>query len=226
MGFGTLLIGYFLLYNVPYFGMTDIISASIMSIGLAKLSPIGQYFKYGYYTSLIFTVFSLPELIFYSLNLFGIYKNTDRLSDLRVGQSVILCTLTILILKGIYEVAKEVDLEKVPKKSEKLIYASFAVYVLWIICNAPFLTTLLGGYVAYVYLIAIISVLVLITLNLGVIYSCYMRICMPEDQKKKNSASAKQSAREAYREEKRRTDEEYRQKVAAEKQKKKDHTKQ
>ncbi len=222
MGFGILLIGYFLIYNIPYFGMTDLIAAAVMAMGLNKLSPIGRYFKLGYYVSLIFTVFSIPELIFYSLDLFDIYKNSSIISYLRVGQSVIVCTLTVLILKGIYEVAKEVDLERVPKKAERLIYFTFFVYTLWIICSTPYVESQLKGYVAYVYLAAILLLLLLVTLNLSVIYACYMRICMPEDNKPSPPKSPKMSERDAAREERRRTDEEYRAKKAKEKQMKKD----
>lgn len=223
MGFGILLIGYFLVYNVPYFGMTDIIAAEVMSMGLNKLSTVGHYFKLGYYVSLVFTAYALPELVLYSLDLFEIYQNSELISYLRVGQSVILCTLTVLILKGIYEVAKEVDLERVPKKAYRLTYATFLVYILWIVCNAPFLVELLGGYVAYVYLAAILSILILVTLNLGVIYTCYMRICMPgQDKRANNPSSGRRAARDAARDERRRTDEEYKAKIAKEKQIKKE----
>ena len=222
MGFGILLIGYFFTYNIPYFGMTDIISAAVIATGLSKLSSVNQYFKMGYYTAIIFTVYAIPEFIFYSLDLFEIYVNSDLVSYLRLGQSLILCALTTLILKGIYEVAREVELERVPQKCEKLIYASFIIYSLWIICNAPLLTNLLGGYVAYVYLVAILSLLILVTLNFGVIYTSYIRICMPEDKNKsKNNSKGKNLMRDAIREERRRTDEEYRQRRAQTKQNKK-----
>ena len=222
MGFGILLIGYFFVFNIPYFGMTDIISAAVMAMGLNKLSKVNTYFRKGYYTAVIFTAFSIPEFIFYALDLFGIYTNGTLISYLRVAGSVIVCSLTLLILKGIYDVAKEVDLERVPKKSERLIYATFIIYSLWILCNAPILTDLLGGYVAYVYLAAITSLLVLVALNFGLIYTCYIRICMPSDNKDKSAANHKLSAREAAREERRLTDEEYRRKRSNEKHNKKE----
>ena len=226
MGFGTLLIGYFLVYNVPYFGMTDIIAAAVMSMGLNKLSSVGRYFKFGYYVSNIFVIYALPELVFYALDLFEIYSNSGVISYLRVGQSVILCTLTVLILKGIYDVAREVDLERVPLKSERLIYLTFIVYTLWILCNAPYLTDLLGGYVAYVYLAAILLMLLLVTLNLGVIYTCYIRICMPGDEKPKAPPpKGRTTYLDPVKEERRRTDEEYRARREKEKQMKKERMK-
>lgn len=219
MGFGTLFIGYFLLFNIPYFGFTDIIAAAIMAAGLNKLSAVNQYFKSAYWISLVFTVYSLPELIFFALDLFQIYENTDVLSYLRIGQSVIICLLTVLMLKGIADVAKEVELEKIPKRAGYLIYASLAVYILWIICNAPILTNIMGGYVSLVYLAAILSALILVGVNLVTIYTCYMRICMPGDEgnnKNKKLSSRAERARE-IKEERAMIDAEYNRKRMEEK---------
>ena len=192
MGFGTLFIGYFLLFNIPYFGMTDLIAAAVMMAGLNKLSAINKPFKNAYYFSLVFTVYSLPELVFFALDLFKIYENSDVLSYLRVGQSVIVCALTVMILKGIAEVAREVKLDNIKRRAGMLIYASFAVYILWILCNAPILANLIGSAVTVVYLIAILSALLLVGINLVTIYSCYMHICMPgEENGKKRSGKKK-----------------------------------
>ena len=192
MGFGTLFIGYFLLFNIPYFGMTDIIAAAVMMAGLNKLSAVNRPFRNAYYISLIFTVYSLPELVFFALDLFKLYENSDVLSYLRVGQCVIVCALTVMILKGIGEVAREVKLTGIPRRANMLTYATFVIYVLWILCSAPMLADLLGGAVAVVYLIAILSSLILIGINLVTIYSCYMHICMPgEENGKKGSGERK-----------------------------------
>ena len=171
--------------------MTDIIAAAVMMAGLYKLSGVNASFKLAYYTSVIFTVYSLPELIFFSLDLFGIYENTALISYLRIGQCVIACALTVLILKGLGEVAREVELERIPKRAERLTYATFGVYLLWIICNAPFLGSMLGKYTAVLYLVAIISLFVLVFYNLRTIYGCYMRICMPGEENGKGGKNGK-----------------------------------
>lgn len=182
MGFGTLFIGYFLLFNIPYFGMTDVIAATVMMAGLYKLSTVNRSFKLGYFVSLVFTVFSIPELVIFALDLFKITEGSDLLSYLRVGQCVIVCALTVLILLGIAEVTREVDLPVISKRSRRLIYVTFAVYLLWIACNAPFISALFGGYVPYVYLVAILALFILVFCNLVTIYGCYMRICMPGEE--------------------------------------------
>ena len=62
MGFGTLFIGYFLLLNLTYYGFTDVIAASVMLLGLYKLSGVNKYFKAAAISSGALLVFSLGEL--------------------------------------------------------------------------------------------------------------------------------------------------------------------
>ena len=62
MGFGTLFIGYFLLLNLTYYGFTDVIAASVMLLGLYKLSPVNKYFRAAALSSGVFLAFSLGEL--------------------------------------------------------------------------------------------------------------------------------------------------------------------
>jgi len=182
MGFGTLFIGYFLLFNIPYFGMTDIIASTVMMLGLSKLASVNSYFRSAYITSVIFAVYSLPELVLFSLDLFDIVNTGDLTSYIRVGQCVIVCILTVLILKGIYEVSREVELERVPGRAKFMIYSSFVVYTLWILASEPHVTALLGTYAFILYVIAIIALFLLIGVNLVIIYTCYMKICMPGDE--------------------------------------------
>ena len=185
MGFGTLFIGYFLLLNVPYFGMTDVIAATVMMLALNKLKTVNSYFKAAFYTSAVFAVYSLPELVLFTLDLFDIFKGGDLTSYIRVGQCVIVCTLTVLILKGILDVSREVELERVPGRAKFMIYACFIVYTIWILASEPHLTAALGTVAYVLYLIAIVALLIIVAINLSIIYTCYMRICMPEEKKKK-----------------------------------------
>ena len=185
MGFGTLFVGYFLLFNIPYFGMTDIIAATVMMLGLSKLQSVNKYFKAAYYTSMVFAVYSLPELAFFTLDLFKIYSPDGLTAYLRVGECIITAALTFLVLKGIYSISREVELEKVPGRAKFMSYFCFVTYGLWIISSISPVTKLLGGIAPIIYLLAIISLLLLVAVNLTLIYSCYMRICMPDDRKKK-----------------------------------------
>ncbi len=185
MGFGTLFIGYFLLFNVPYFGMTDIIAATVMMLGLNKLRTVNSYFRSAYITSAVFAVYSLPELVLFALDLFEIFDTGDVMSYVRVGQCVIVCTLTVLILKGIHDVSREVELARVPGRSRAMIYASFVIYALWILASEPHVTAALVGAAYVLYFLAIVALLILVGINLTLIYTCYMHICMPGEKKKK-----------------------------------------
>ena len=85
-------------------------------------------------------------------------------------------------MKGIYSVSREVELERTPSLSKFSMYLAFIVYGLWIICNAPFLSDILGTSEVIIYLVSIIALLLYVAFNLYIIYGCYMRICMPGEE--------------------------------------------
>ena len=93
----------------------------------------------------------------------------------------ILGALTVLMLKGIEAVAKEVDLNNTPKKADRLSLISATLYGMWIVLELPL--DFLGSFIpALISVIVLMSTIVLHVVNLTVIYSCYMRICMPGDE--------------------------------------------
>ena len=191
MGFGTLFIGYFLLLNFTYFGFTDIVAAGIMAAGLYKLSGINREFKLAFYAALTFLLYSVPELIIFTLRILEIYYDSTLTGYISIGSSVIVTALTALIMKGILSVSREVGLDRIPSLSKFSTYACFFVYGLWIICNATFLTNIFGGYVKVIYLISIVLLLLYVGFNLYVIYGAYMKICMPGDEDGTNRLNKK-----------------------------------
>ena len=61
------------------------------------------------------------------------------------------------------------------------MYISGTVYALWILLELPL--SFINGYVlAVASLITIFATIILIIVNLTIIYSCYMHICMPGDE--------------------------------------------
>ena len=182
MGFGTLFIGYFLLLNLTYYGFTDLIAASVMLLGLYKLSKINKYFSLSCIAASVFLVFSLGE---FGIATYEIFMRPLNIPILVSVMSVLRCisvgVLTVLILKGIEDVAKEVDVENLPKKASKLVTLTAIVYAVWIALEAPF--GLDNSYIlAVLSLLTILATIVLIIVNLSVIYTCYMRICMPGNE--------------------------------------------
>lgn len=182
MGFGTLFIGYFLLLNLTYYGFTDVIAASVMLLGLYKLSKINKFFYASAVTAAIFLVFALGE---FGIATYEIFMRPIGSAIIVSIISVIRCmsvgTLSVLILKGIETVAKEVDLENMPTKASRLTIITAITYAAWIVLEAPL--SFVNDYILGVLsLITILATIALIILNLSVIYTCYMRICMPGNE--------------------------------------------
>ena len=182
MGFGTLFIGYFLLLNLTYYGFTDVISASVMLLALYKLSPVNKHFKAAAIASGVFLAFSLCEFGISAYEMFfGAIGSPLLVSAMSIVRSVAVCTLTVLILMGIESIAREVDVEGLPTKAKRLTVITIVTYALWIALEAPI--SFINDYVlAVLSLITILATLALIIVNLTVIYSCYMRICMPGEE--------------------------------------------
>lgn len=193
MGFGTLFIGYFLLLNIVYPGFTNLIAALIMLLGLYKLRSINKPFRIAFYICIGFAVFSAGDLVYSALTLF-----TESLSDetaiayLSFFRHFIIAMLTLSMLNGIGEVAREVSLEKIPKRSYYLTVATTVLYVLNMVMDLPVLSSLFAPQVTVVlYAIAIFGTFLVIILNLYVIYTCYARIGMPGE----NNARADKPSR-------------------------------
>ena len=182
MGFGTLFIGYFLLLNLAYYGFTDIIAAAVMLLGFYKLSGINKYFKLASIATSVFLAFSLGELGVWGYEMF--FRKIDApilISMLSIVRCAIIGTVTVLMLKGIETVAREVDLKDTPKKAARLSIIAIVLYAMWIILELPL--TFLGSLIpALISVIVLTSTIILLIVNLTVIYSCYMRICMPGDE--------------------------------------------
>ena len=182
MGFGNLFIGYFLLLNLTYYSFTDIIAASVMLLGLYKLSKINKYFSAAVIAATVFLVFSLGEFGIATYEMFTRPINSPFLvSFMSVTRSVTVGLLTVLMLKGIEDVAREVEVDAVPTKASRLVIITAVTYAAWIILEAPL--SFMNNYVLGVLsLITILATFALMIVNLTVIYTCYMRICMPGDE--------------------------------------------
>ena len=181
MGFGTLFIGYFLLLNLVAYRVTDVIAAAVMLLGLYKLSFVNKYFKGAAIASSVFVVFSLGEFGVSAYEM--LFRKIDSpvfISISSVIRCIIVGALTVLILKGIELVSKEVDIPELSKRAYRMIIISAVTYALWIFLEAPFSV---NSYILSILsVITIIATIALIFINLSVIYTCYMRICMPGDE--------------------------------------------
>ena len=189
MGFGILFIGYFLILNLTYYGLTDVIAATVMLLGLYNLSGFNKYFKWAFTATLVFLVFSLGEfgVAIYEFLITKIDAPV-MISIMSAIRSIIIGAMSGLILKALSAIATEVDLPKIAKKCEAQIIATSVIYALWVILELPL--TFINPYaLAIASLITLLSTMVIIILNLASIYSCYMKICMPGEEMLKDKPS-------------------------------------
>lgn len=188
MGFGTLLGGYFLLLNfTTYYRFTDVIAALMMFYALYKLSGVNQMFKNAMGAAAVFSIFGFAELVIAMLDLFDLFFLGDTLiSALAMSRCLIVGVLTYLILLGMKNVADEVDIKSLKIKCNYLSYVTIAVYSLNILLETSSLSAFLPDSVLlFLAPVCIIALLALIIMNLTAIFSCYSKICMPEDNNTK-----------------------------------------
>ena len=192
MGFGTLFIGYFLLLNVTYFGYTDLISGLIMLMGLYKLSGINKDFKLAFYSASVFSLFGAAELVVSVISIFmPTFKEGEALLYITPIRYVILVFLSAFIMKGIYEVAKEVGLKQLAQKAKYYFYISSVAFSVAAIFDLPFFGFIPGKALAIISVLLLLALFIIIAIELSIIYKAYMRICMPGEQVYKEDKKSK-----------------------------------
>lgn len=184
MGFGTLFIGYFFLLNVTYYSCyTDLIASLVMAIGLYKLANINKGFRYAYYTNYLFCVLGAAELVRTVIVLFfPSFDEETVIAYTDIPKYLIIAALTVTLLCGIRDVAREVGIKKLAAKSSFAIPVSLAVFSVLALITIPGIDRLIGAWATgLITVLFIIAAFALIIAVLTIIYSAYMHICMPED---------------------------------------------
>ena len=223
MGFGTLFIGYFFLLNISYFAYTDVIAALVMTLGLYKLSTVNKSFYYASLSSALFSIFAFFELIVSAIDAFApilwLKSATPYISAIRY---IFIFITTLFIMRGISEVADEVEANALCATAKNSIFLS-SIFIIAALFEMPFISDLFGAVIAYVYFAILLAVVVFIISNLMTIYKAYMQICMPEELKRAPKKSKFEFLNKFYDsiEEKSRTYAEYKLEKSKEKAKKK-----
>ncbi len=181
MGFGTLFIGYFFLINITYFEYTDIIGAMVMLMGLYKLSSINRPFRTAAVACSVFAVFSLAEVAVGILDLFFSLPQYEVIMPyVSAVRYLLIFILTVCIMRGIAEVADEVEATGLTSVAKATVPLTF-IYILAALFELPFIGSLFGVATGYIYLFIIVAICVFHITNLITIYKAYMQICMPQD---------------------------------------------
>jgi hypothetical protein len=180
MGFGILLTGYFLILNLTYYGATDLISGIVMMMAFYKLRTVNKYFSFGVLPSALFALVGVPELVELAAKLFG--KDLSYiLTYTAAARYLIICIISILMMKGIHKVSEEVEVYKTAKNARNVQPFIYLVFGGMMILELPITFGDEVKWIAPVGLIFLLGCFALTLYNLSIIYSAYRWICMPED---------------------------------------------
>ena len=213
MGFGVLFIGYFLVLNFPYCEFTDAFAAALMMYALYKLSRINNGFKLAFLASGAFALLGAAELVIAGVEMISPIANGSTLIVLpAMLRHAVLGALTFLMLSGMSEVANEVGLAPLSKKCRIYSFVTVGIYLVNLVLECAQLANFVDARILVTgYASAILLTLAVIAMTLGAIYTCYMRICMPDDvdMKEKESKFEFVNAFRRHEEEKQREYQEY-----------------
>lgn len=177
MGFGYLLIGYFIAFafslaNVYFF--FDIIGGAVMLVGLSKLSLYGKNF---YRAMLLDIAYILLCLARTALTVLGVIRGEGVLFYVfGIAIALVSLLLQFFILAAIYYIAEKVELDEEMKKARRNIKCILLYYLLYV--AAVFLVPYLGMLGNFVSRAVTLFGFVVLFFNLALIHSCYCRICL------------------------------------------------
>ncbi|MBQ4071280.1 MAG: hypothetical protein IJD51_02550 [Clostridia bacterium] len=182
MGFGILFFGYFLFLNLTSPAYTDLLAGLILLLALYKLTPVNKFFRMGAVGAGIFSAFGIFELFCEFADVFGL-DMSEAVSYIYAPRSLLVAVISILILTGIEDVAREVGADATLGRVRLSKPITYTVLPLHAILEFPSVGSLIpSAYaLAIISLVAELAVFVVIILNILTIYSAYMHICMPED---------------------------------------------
>jgi len=202
MGFGVLFAGYFLILNIAYFLITDVIAAAMMALGLSKLAYLNRGFKAAFTCSIVFLVFSIIEFGFGAYEMLFSYTAAPELVSYgAIARNVLLCILSFTAFDGMREVSKEVELDELAKRSRCVAFLALPVFIFAIVAETPVFFAHISPYVAAVISVAaMLATIAYHIFGLTVIYKCYANIFIPENDDEQHNSSNKKKKNETFAE--------------------------
>ncbi len=179
MGFGLLFIGMMLLtpttfqiyYSAP-------IAALFLALATWRLRRVNTPFGWGFYLALLLGGVSLGENAVRLLNL------TTPTAILDGILSLVLLAFLVTVMTGIEWVSQETDLGELRRRA----FRQKIFCVLYLVPQIPmnfmtggFIPQVIVEFMASLALALMVVGFVIMILNLLVVFTAYMRICMPED---------------------------------------------
>lgn len=200
MGFGLLFVGYFFLVflqlsSVDVLPNLAFIGSILMFCALKKTvtyCPDNKNFKFARKTLVALTAASILGFAVYIVRLFFTDKElmqTKIIAPIAEISSIIACIFTVFLMLGIYRLAKEVELPKLASRSVGMIAATTVYGILETISavsslfiNGASINNNLRLLLNNIGFFSFVLEYLCLFLNLAVIFTCYMRICLEGDE--------------------------------------------
>lgn len=190
MGFGLLFVGYiFLIYSISF---ADLLGYLVMAAASRRLSRyidgFSKTLRVLYALIAVAAVRSGASLVsFIGKDAAAVLKVTETAESVTAALEILLSVLLyVLMLRAIADIAKEVELSYIEKWARIDLVISLIACALGLF-NAlsrpvgidggadPVLSVIIGA-------VPIAFNIVIVLLNAALIYTCYMRICLPSEQ--------------------------------------------
>lgn len=183
MGFGILFIGYIITFIFslnPYGYVAELIGYIFMLAALCKLAPYSKNFRYAKYTAFpsiaIFAFLSFAQIA----PKLGFEVQFDFINVVNVIMVALVFIYHYFLLFGIRDIAKETEIVKIKEKSVRNFIVGVFYYVLTVISYLPF--SFRENFIKYFGLSVTLFGFVWFVMNIILIYSCYMWICLEGDE--------------------------------------------
>lgn len=173
MGFGILLIGYFLAFAMELSGNSyylDIVGGAVMTYALLKLAEHSTAFKHAASYSVIFTAASVASAA--ASLIFGDSVTFTVFSAIRAATILLFHIYVLLALEDMAHTAEDMTLARRSRRNMSIVIAYFAFYVIFEFIRA-FGTAELTAYLgAAMYFYRVLWLI----MNLLLLHSAYARL--------------------------------------------------
>ena len=187
MGFGLVFLGYLFMFSIPFreFDIAiDLLGFVLAYFGVKKLAEYGcgfdnlkKYFCVILPSSAITLIFQLASNFGLKSNLFSFWNPV---------YIALVFVYNLMLLVSIYKIAEDIELMSLKAKARRNLLIGVIYYFFTLLFNIPLdVIEKFNKYLSQKLPIGLILYLlgyVWLFLNLGLIYSCYMRICEPGDE--------------------------------------------
>ena len=188
MGFGLLILGYFLTFaftiSQAYF-FADVIGALVMLYAFTKLSEYNRYFRGAAAVGMVFTLFALTSGVLLSMHMLTSEGVLDIV--LEAAKSASALVMHVCMLLGTRGIAEGADCGKLADRAMRNLVMVITYYVLYFgtLIAAPFLPAVLS----YISFLVYIYFLVCLVLNLLLLHTCFGMLYPAEGDPMENRRS-------------------------------------